>query len=209
MISFPGKVPARFLCTFQVIHSEKTTYAWRESGKGERRLEQGTGGMELRIRGNRCAVADGCDGIVEYWRRTGDFTVGKIDGADRWKKASSQTIDCQFRGGGRNDRASGLPLWETRRGGRVMTERLRALSHRMGGVRNPREPRPVSERGSPIWLGKFWGFRREGELAVVRGRAREYKKLRPMARRCGVKLRIRSKGGSFPFWLSGWATGKG
>lgn len=45
---------------------------------------------------------------------------------------------------------------------------------------------------------EFWGFRREGELAVVRGRAREYKKLRPMAHRCGVKLRIRSKGG-FPF----------
>ena len=61
-----------------MIHSEKTTYAWRESGKGERRLEQGTGGMELRIRGNRCAVADGCDGIVDYGEEQVTLRSGRL-----------------------------------------------------------------------------------------------------------------------------------
>ncbi len=48
-------------------------------------MEQGTGGMELRIRGNRCAVADGCDGIVDYGEeqvtlRSGRLTVRIVEG---------------------------------------------------------------------------------------------------------------------------------
>lgn len=46
----------------------------------------------------------------------------------------------------------------------------------------------------------FWNFRREGEKMLVCCRAGEYKKLRPLARRCRVKLRCEKKWGA-PFLL--------
>lgn len=44
----------------------------------------------------------------------------------------------------------------------------------------------------------FWGFSRREEKAVASCRAAEYTALRPVAKRCGVRLRCRKKGG-LPF----------
>lgn len=46
---------------------------------------------------------------------------------------------------------------------------------------------------------EFWGFRREEGLAVMRGKPKDYKNLRGIFRRCGVRPRLRKKGG-LPFW---------
>lgn len=48
---------------------------------------------------------------------------------------------------------------------------------------------------------EFWGFQREGDRVFVRCRAREYKQLRPLARRWKVRLRLRGKGG-LPFYTA-------
>lgn len=45
---------------------------------------------------------------------------------------------------------------------------------------------------------EFWGFRREGEGTVLRGKPKDYRRLRPLFRRCGLTPRIRKKRG-FPF----------
>lgn len=45
----------------------------------------------------------------------------------------------------------------------------------------------------------IWHLTRDGEKAVGNIRAREYKELRPISRRCGAKLRCRHKGG-LPFY---------
>jgi similar to stage IV sporulation protein len=45
---------------------------------------------------------------------------------------------------------------------------------------------------------EFWGFRREGEHTILRGTPSDYKRLRPLFRRCGVRSKIRQKRG-FPF----------
>lgn len=47
---------------------------------------------------------------------------------------------------------------------------------------------------------EFWGFLREGDRLVVRGKSGQYKKLRPLARRCGARPRLRKRGG-FPFLI--------
>lgn len=45
---------------------------------------------------------------------------------------------------------------------------------------------------------EFWGFRREGDLTVVRGKPGDYKHLRGLFRRCGVHPKLRKKRG-LPF----------
>lgn len=44
----------------------------------------------------------------------------------------------------------------------------------------------------------LWGFRKDGGVSVASVKAREYKKLRPLCRRCGVVLALRNKRG-LPF----------
>ncbi len=48
---------------------------------------------------------------------------------------------------------------------------------------------------------EFWGFSRQGECLVVRGKPREYRRLRPLFRRCGAHPRIRKRRG-LPFWTA-------
>ena len=48
---------------------------------------------------------------------------------------------------------------------------------------------------------EFWGFRRQGEAALVCCRARSYRRLRPLARRWEVRLRLRGRGG-LPFYTA-------
>lgn len=42
---------------------------------------------------------------------------------------------------------------------------------------------------------EFWGFSRQGERMLVRGKPREYRRLRPLFRRCGAHPRILKKRG--------------
>ena len=41
---------------------------------------------------------------------------------------------------------------------------------------------------------EFWGFSQREGRPVVRGRPREYRRLRPLFRRCGAHPRIRKRG---------------
>lgn len=45
---------------------------------------------------------------------------------------------------------------------------------------------------------EFWGFQRENGRLLVRGRPREYRTLRGLARRCRAHPRLRKRGG-MPF----------
>lgn len=47
---------------------------------------------------------------------------------------------------------------------------------------------------------EFWGFSQREGRPVVRGRPREYRRLRPLFRRCGAHPRIRKRGG-IPFFI--------
>ena len=44
----------------------------------------------------------------------------------------------------------------------------------------------------------FWGFARAESKAVARVKPRSYRALRPLCKRCGVRLRVRRRGG-LPF----------
>lgn len=48
---------------------------------------------------------------------------------------------------------------------------------------------------------EFWGFRREEDRWVARGKPKEYKGLRQLARRCGVRLRAGKRDG-LPFYTA-------
>ena len=48
---------------------------------------------------------------------------------------------------------------------------------------------------------EFWGFQRENGRLMVRGRPREYRTLRDLARRCRAHPRLRKRGG-LPFFTA-------
>ena len=48
---------------------------------------------------------------------------------------------------------------------------------------------------------EFWGFRREEGCLVLRGKARQYGCLRPLFRRCGIRPKLRCRGG-LPFFIA-------
>lgn len=80
---------------------------------------------------------------------------------------------------------------------------LEWLFHRVSGyVKFEVEPASSRFVNMAVKSGiTLWGFERKGDKLIAFTRAREYKKLRPLCRRCSVSLRQISKGG-LPFYTA-------
>ena len=114
-------------------------------------MEKGKGGLELQVFGNRRAVADGCDGIVDYGEGQVVLRAGRL-----WVKLTGEGLlpgaaDLPFRRGGGENPPGGVRL--RGEGGRGDAGKARAFSHRLGPGGGPGKLGQVSQRGGPVRLG--------------------------------------------------------
>ena len=153
--------------------------------------QQRVSGPTVELSGNRRAVVDGCDGILEYEGRPGGIPGGQADPV--FHRPGAEACKAYRYGSGDRGRhpAGGVPVWggpfpqpEKGEGGAAMMERL---AHFLTGwvEFEARGNGPRSSTPPPVLGWSLWGFRREEGCLVLRGKARQYGCLRPLFRRCG------------------------